>query len=209
MVAFDLANNYPIIIGVLLLIVLILGWKWWNDKALCDVVYKIMDKVKDMLGNFRCTINGDQVSCKRSFANLGKKFSLQDAVDTIVRTMISDMSIINPEEQRYQQQMPPQQMPSQTSQMPSQMPPQMPPSMSQMPSPAPSGGGVDSGGLGQTASLGGNVNFGGLQGAGGFGGGQASMGGGEGGQAPQGGFGGGGYKRPPQKGGKDRPSHGH
>lgn len=174
----DLTQNYPIIIILLLLAVLFLGWKWWNDKHLTDVGYKITEKVKDLLSQFNCIIQGDQVKCKRPFANLGKRFSLQDAVDHVVQTMTRDLSVIDPgQQQQQQQQQPYPDVPYPGMQMPPPMMttgPAMPAQASTQQAP------------GTSQSLVGAGGFGGLTGASGFG--QSSSSGvpisGSGGQPP-------------------------
>ena len=187
-VGIDLANNYPIILVFLVLVALFLGWKWWNERDAVDVGLKIQEKVREMLGELRCTINGDQVSCKRGFANLGKNFSLREAVDMVVRTMSSRLTVMDPMASSRAGQPPQRQQqpfagggggaPMGVPGMPmgaggGAPPPEamsMPPPSSAEP---------------VSPSLGGNGGFGGLEGAGGFGGPSAGMGTGGGSLAAQ------------------------
>lgn len=202
----DLTQNYPIIVFALLIAIIFLGWKCWNDRHLTDVGHKMTERVRDILSDFKCTIVGDQVTCKRSFANLGKHFSLDDAVDSVVRSVTKDLSVIEP----YADQIPGRQgggiggggmggMGGGMGGMGGGMG-GMGGGMGGMgggmdggmgyPGTQPGGGGMggnmSTGGLGQTTGLGGSGTFGGLQGAGGFSGGglsASSMGGMQG--APQ------------------------
>lgn len=172
----DLANNYPIILGFLLLALLVLGWKWWNEKDAIDIGLKIQDKVREMLGEFRCTINGDQVSCKRGFASLGKNFSLKEAADMVVRTMTSRLSVVDPSAGAR----PP--MPSGPPPQSPRQQPMYPPGVQQGAPPPPTmfaESGVPPPASAASASvspsLGGVGGFGGLDGAGGFGGSGGSL----------------------------------
>lgn len=164
----DLANNYPIILAFLALAVLVLGWKWWNERDAVDIGLKIQDKVREMLGEFKCAINGDQVSCKRGFASLGKNFSLKEAADMVVRTLTSRMSVVDPSAGRPPAGYPPpmQGPPRQQPMYPPGVQQGAPASMAEQAMP-PSASAASAS---VSPSLGGVGGFGGLDGAGGFGG---------------------------------------
>jgi hypothetical protein len=82
-------------IGLLILAVgLIL--KVWNDRHAVGVGHKIKEKVKDVLLDHQCKIDGENVKCRREFAGLGSSFTVQEAVDALLKTMLKDIGVDDP-----------------------------------------------------------------------------------------------------------------
>lgn len=86
-------QNGVLIAIVLLAIVIFFAWKTWNDRHSTSIGNRVSEKVIQVLLDNGCRIEGNQVRCRREFANLGRTFTLTDAVDTVMRSFMSELDV--------------------------------------------------------------------------------------------------------------------
>jgi hypothetical protein len=92
MIQFIQQNSVWILI-IFVGLTLFMGWKIWNDTHVTNVGNRITEHVKDILVENNCKITGNNVRCRKQFADLGTSFTVQQAVDVIVDSFLSHIGI--------------------------------------------------------------------------------------------------------------------